>query len=487
MSDLDAASFRGVSLDSRRVQPGWLYVALPGASTHGARFAAQAVASGATAILTDAEGAALVGDVGVPVVVDDDPRAAMAPYAARVYGDPSRRLAMYGVTGTAGKTSTVALLAAGLTAAGQRVGTVGTLGVRLGGEALPVPTTTVTTPESPDLQAALATMADHGATCVAMEVSSHALALHRVDGIRYEVAAFTNLGRDHLDFHGDQEHYYQAKASLFQDGRAGCAVVNIDDPWGTRLAGELTARGATLVTTSMSRGADYYVRRWTSNADGVSLVDVSTPSGPVDIVVGMLGAFGVRNALTAAAIIDQSRFDLADALPGFAQASVPGRMQRVMVGGQAPHVIVDFAHTPEEVTAALAALPAARRVVVLGCGGDRDPGKREPMGEAAARGADVVVVTDDNPRSEDPAAIRAAVLTGARRLAGETGTQVFDGGDRRSAIGLALDLAGPEDWVAILGKGNETGQQLAGHTVPFDDAEVVAEQWHVIERERRGN
>jgi len=478
--DFDVTALRGVSLDSRRVSPGWLYVALPGARTHGARFAAEALAGGAIAILTDAEGATLAGHLGVPILVDDDPRAAMARIAAAVYGQPARRMAMYGVTGTAGKTSTVALVAAGLTAAGQCVGTIGTLGFRLDGRDIGAPTTTVTTPESPDLQAMLATMADGGATCVAMEVSSHALILNRVDGIRFDVAAFTNLGRDHLDFHEDMEHYYRAKASLFDAERSGCAVVNIDDPWGRRLATELTARGATLVTTSVDGAADYRASRWTTLPDGTTSVDMVTPSGRMGLRVGLLGAFGVRNALMAAAIIDQTQFDLADAAPGFAHIVIPGRMQRVALDGPAPHVVVDFAHTPDEVTAALAALPGPRRLAVVGCGGDRDRGKREPMGEAAALGADVVIVTDDNPRSEDPAAIRAAVLVGARRAAERTGAQVIDGGERRAAIRTALELAGPQDWVAVLGKGDERTQQLAGQIVPFVDAQVVDEQWQAV-------
>ena len=486
MPDHLTETFSGVGLDSRQVRPGWLYVALPGVHTHGARFAAQAVARGAVAILTDADGAALAGDPGVPVIVVADPRVAMAQAAAAVHGDPSRRLTMLGVTGTAGKTSTVALLAAGLIAAGQEVGTIGTLGFSLGGRPFAANTTTVTTPESPDLQAVLAAMVRAGATCVAMEVTSHALALHRVDGIEFEVSGFTNLGHDHLDFHQDQENYYQAKASLFRDGRTGCAVVDVDTEWGRRLARELAASDTSVVTASLTGPAEYRARRWSSSAEGTTSAQFDTPSGRVDVEVGMLGAFGVRNALLATAMLDQSRFDLDAALPGFARAVVPGRMQRVRLGEGAPRVVVDFAHLPEEVAAALAGLPGPRRIAVLGCGGDRDQSKREPMGEAAARGADVVIVTDDNPRGEDPAAIRAAVLAGAARAAAETGAEVVDGGDRRTAIARALQLAGPDDWVAILGKGHETGQELAGRVIPFDDVVVVREQWQAVGGDRRG-
>jgi len=467
----------GVSLDSRRVQPGWMYVALPGVHTHGARFAADAVARGAVAILTDAAGAALVGDVPVPVRVVDDPRASLGPLAAAVYGYPSRGMAMFGVTGTAGKTMTVALLAAGLTAAGQTAGTIGTLGFTVGGKPVPVRSTTITTPEAPDLQAMLASMAGLGATGVAMEVSSHALALHRVDGIEFEVAGFTNLGRDHLDFHGDQEHYFQAKVRLFEPGRSGCAVVNVDDPWGRRLVDQLAGAGQTVVTTALESPADYRVTRWRQDAHGATDVVAQTPSGRVEFGVGTPGEFSVRNALTAAAMIDQSRFELADALPGFAHAVAPGRMQRVALPEGAPLVVVDFAHTPEEVQSALAALRPGRLIAVLGCGGDRDRGKRGPMGRVAALAADVVVVTDDNPRGEDPAAIRAVVLQEARLAARESGASVLDGGDRASAIRLALESAGPADTVAILGKGHETGQDIGGVVTPFDDVAVARATW----------
>jgi UDP-N-acetylmuramoyl-L-alanyl-D-glutamate--2,6-diaminopimelate ligase len=466
----------GVSLDSRGVRPGDLYVALPGRATHGARFAAQAVAGGAAAVLTDPAGLEELAGIGVAVAVVDDPRTAMAGIAADVYGRPGERLALYGVTGTAGKTSTTFLLAAALAAAGQSVGTIGTIGFTLDGRRLPSPRTTVTTPESPDLQALLAYFAEHGADAVAMEVSSHALALHRVDGLAFDVAAFTNLGRDHLDFHDTQEDYFQAKASLFRDGRCRAAVVNIDDEYGRRLAAELRSAGAVRLVTTGAAG-DYRPTAADLLADGTTRVRLATPSGEREFALGLLGAFNVRNATTATAVLDLAGIDLDLALPGFAAAFVPGRMQRVDLGEGAPGVVVDFAHTPEAVTAALDALPEGRRVAVLGCGGDRDQAKRGPMGEAAARGASVVVVTDDNPRSEPPEAIRAAVLAGARQAAADTGAEVHDGGGRADAIRLALRLAAPGDWVAVLGKGHETGQQLADRTVPFDDVDAVARIW----------
>ncbi len=473
----------GVSLDSRSVRPGDLYVAVPGQATHGARFATQAIANGAVAVVTDAAGADLVPDAGVPVVVVADPRTEMARVAVEVYGRPGERLSMFGVTGTTGKTSTTFLLAAALTAAGHTVGTIGTIGFTLAGRQLASPRTTVTTPESPDLQALLGLLAEDGADAVAMEVSSHALALHRVDGLVFDVAAFTNLGRDHLDFHPDQEHYFQAKATLFRDGRCRAAVVNIDDEYGRRLAAEVAADATIrLVTTGRTAEADYHPVSSEPGPDGRAHVRLATPSGEVAFTLGLLGDFNIRNATTATAMLDLAGVDLAAALPGFAEAFVPGRMQRVDLGPGAPVAVVDFAHTPESVAAALAALPQGRRIAVLGCGGDRDHAKRGPMGAAAAEGADVVVVTDDNPRSEDPAAIRAAVLAGARDAATRTGADVIDGGGRSEAIATALRLAGPGAWVAVLGKGHETGQQLADRTVAFDDVEVVLAEWARISR-----
>ncbi len=473
-----AIAITGVTLDSRSVQPGDLYVALPGATTHGARFAEQAVTRGAVAILTDAVGVDLAWAADAPVIAVADPRAVLAQVAAKVYQHPGEQLSLFGVTGTTGKTSTSFLLAAGLAAAGHRVGTIGTLGFRLGDQDLASSRTTVTTPEAPDLQALLAYLVQQGADAVAMEVSSHALALDRTEELVFDVAGFTNLGRDRLDFHHNLEEYFQAKARLFRDGRCRAAVINIDDQYGQRLAAEVaTNPGIRLVTTGAQAQADYRVMAATELSGGGSRLRLSTPSGERDFDLGLLGEFNYRNATTAAAMLELGGLDLATVLPGFATAAVPGRMQLVELGPGAPRAVVDFAHTPESVAAALAALPSGRRVVVLGCGGDRDQAKRGPMGAAAAVGADFVVVTDDNPRSETPTAIRAAVLAGAEQAAKASGATVVDGGDRAEAIGLALSLAGPTDWVAVLGKGHETGQQLAERTVPFDDVTVLAQQW----------
>lgn len=471
----------GITLDSRSVVPGDLYLALPGATTHGARFARQAIASGAAAVLTDASGAEMLADSPVPFVVVDDPRAEMARLASEIYGRPGEKLALYGITGTTGKTSTSFLLAAGLAAAGHHVGTIGTLGFRLDDQMLASTRTTVTTPEAPDLQALLGYMVDHGADSIAMEVSSHALHQGRTDELVFDVAAFTNLGRDHLDYHATIEEYFQAKARLFRDGRCRAAVVNIDDAHGERLVAELQLRGdLPVLTTGRSGRADYQELPSSKTFEDGEWLTVRTPRGTIEVPVGLLGDFNLHNATTAVAMLDLAGVDLGQALPGLASARVPGRMQRVELGDGAPRAVVDFAHTPESVAAALASLPSGRKIAVLGCGGDRDQAKRAPMGAAAASGAAIVVVTDDNPRSEDPAQIRASVLEGARERAGSTGAQVIDGLGRRHAIETALSLATPDDWVVVLGKGHETGQQLADRIVPFDDVTALAEAWAEI-------
>lgn len=465
----------GVTLDSRQVRPGDLYVALPGARTHGARFAAQAATAGAVAVLTDAEGAVVAADVGVPVAVVDDPRTAMAGIAAEVYGRPGDRVPLFGVTGTNGKTSTMFLLDAALSALGHSVGTVGTIGFRVGGEPLEGVRSTITTPESPDLQALLALMLESGADALAMEVSSHALALHRVEGLTFEASGFTMFGQDHLEFHHTLENYFEAKAHLFLGGRSRNAVINTDDAWGRRLADLVRADGGARLVTTLAEDADLRVLAAEELEAGGSRIRLAHPGGELDFTLSMLGSFNVANAVTALGLVHAAGLDVEAAASGLAAAQVPGRMERVDLGEGAPHVVVDFAHTPQAVAAALAAVPrTGRRIAVLGAGGDRDTTKRGPMGEAAATASDVVVVTDDNPRSEEPASIRAAVLEGARNVAG---TEVIDGGDRRSAIATALRLARPGDWVAVLGKGHERGQEIKGEISPFDDVAVVRDVW----------
>jgi UDP-N-acetylmuramoyl-L-alanyl-D-glutamate--2,6-diaminopimelate ligase len=476
----------GISIDSRLVRPGDLYVALSGAHHHGAEFAQQAAHAGAVAILTDVAGRRMVNGVPLPVIVVDHPRHAMAGVAATIYGWPADALTMCAVTGTNGKTTTTFLLEAALRAGGVNTGLVGTVGFRLNGVALDCIPTTVTTPESTDLQGLLAFLLEEGAETVVMEVSSHALVLGRADAIRFDVAAFTNLGRDHLDFHGDVESYFEAKASLFTPDRTKHAVINVDDPRGRELVRRIGRQvGIGLTTVSLDGDAGCRALAYQIRPDGRVAIRADVRGRTVEFDLRLPGDFNIRNALTALAMVDAIEGDLERAAAGLAQANVSGRMQRVELGPTAPLVYVDFAHTPQAIAAALEAVGTRRRIVVLGCGGDRDPLKREPMGESAARHADVVIATDDNPRSEDAAAIRAQLISGAHAAVRREGlaTQVIDGGDRRSAINLALQLAASDDVVAILGKGHELGQEIAGTVLPFSDPVVAAEEWAVLHPE----
>jgi len=469
----------GVTLDTRLVEPGDLFVGLPGRHHHGAVFADRAARAGAVALLTDPDGAALAGPV-LPLAVVPDPRHAMAFAAATVYGEPAAALTTYGITGTQGKTTTAYLLDAALRASKISTGLIGTVGFALDGRDLGGSRTTVTTPESPELQGLLGYLVEHGAQALVMEVSSHALALGRVDAVVFDVAAFTGFGTDHLDFHGDLESYFEAKASLFTSGRARSVVVNVDDVRGEVLVGRARAAGLPVTTVGAGPYADVHRMRLGPTKQGRSRLVAGVRGEQVELWLPLPGEHNVRNALTALAMVAAAGGDVLAAARGLERASVPGRMQRVDLGEGGPAVFVDFAHTPEAVTAAIGALTDAYRVVaVLGAGGDRDPGKREPMGAAAARAADVVVVTDDNPRNEDPAAIRARVLAGARDV-GRAGVQVVDGGDRRAAIATALTLAGPEDAVVVLGKGHETGQEIAGVVTPFADPDVVRDAWATL-------
>ncbi|GAA4903666.1 UDP-N-acetylmuramoyl-L-alanyl-D-glutamate--2,6-diaminopimelate ligase [Tessaracoccus lubricantis] len=468
----------GVSLSSQEIQPGWLYLALPGRQRHGAEFACAAVDSGAAAVLTDPEGAGLLDGLGVPVLVADDVRAAMATVSARVFGHPSRRLTTLGVTGTNGKTTTVALVKAGLMAGGRLAGTIGTIGFRLGGEELRSSRSTVTTPESPDLQALLAVMVERGADAVAVEVSSHAMALNRVDPIEFDVAAFLNLGRDHLDFHHSIEDYFEAKAKLFDAGRARSSVVWVDDGAGRVIADRVAAHGQSrLITAGTGPEADYRMSDYRPVHPLGGVATVTRGGEDLTLELSLPGVYNMVDAVVALAMLEAVGLPAEAALRGLSKAQIPGRMQRVDLGVGAPLVVVDFAHTPQAVEAALQSLQGIGTLItVLGCGGDRDAEKRPEMGAVAARLSDVTIITDDNPRSEDPAAIRAEVMAGAR-AAQRAGTQLIEVPGRRAAVENALQMAGGDTVVAILGKGHERGQILADRTVDFDDVEEAARAW----------
>ncbi|HEX8093134.1 MAG TPA: UDP-N-acetylmuramoyl-L-alanyl-D-glutamate--2,6-diaminopimelate ligase [Jatrophihabitans sp.] len=458
----------GVTASSAQVRPADLFAALPGTGRHGVAYSAQALAAGAVAVFTDPAGAAeLAGShPALPVLVVPDPRSALGPLSAEVYGNPSRTLPVFGVTGTSGKTTTTSLVRAGLAAAGQRPGLIGTVGVFLGEQTVKTP---FTTPEAPELQALLAVMLERGLDSVSMEVSSHALRLGRVDGTEFAVAAFTNLSQDHLDFHSDMEDYFQAKSLLF-DGRARREIVVIDDGWGRRLV-----RPATVTVSTADPGAHWHAVDPRVLADGSTRFTVQGPGLRFPAGCRIPGGYNVANALLAFAILAEAGVDVVEVAPAVAAAQVRGRMERVD-GDQPFLVVVDYSHKPAGVAGALQALRAlttGRLLIVLGCGGDRDRGKRPMMGEVAASEADVLIVTDDNPRSEVPAEIRAAMIEGACSVPAGQRAVIIEEGDRRAAITRAIALAGPGDTVLIAGKGHETGQEVAGALLPFDDAAVA--------------
>jgi UDP-N-acetylmuramoyl-L-alanyl-D-glutamate--2,6-diaminopimelate ligase len=439
--DPGTTAVSSVTFDSRQVGAGTLFCCVPGEHTDGHRYAAEAVARGASSLLCEHLLDLAVTQVQVPVGAV---RPAMARVAAAFWGHPDRSLRMVGVTGTNGKTTVTQLIGSILGAAGRSTGVIGTLGG------------TRTTPEAPDLQQYLAEYVADGVDAVVMEVSSHAITQHRVDAVQYEVAAFTNLSRDHLDHHGTMESYFEAKAALFTPERCRHAVVFADDPWGARLLGRIGADRTTAVRRDEATGVELSVGSsrflWRGRT--------------VDLPLS--GRFNVDNALVAAAVASTLGIDDDHVVAGLDAAPVvPGRME--VVGVAAPvAVVVDYAHTPAGLEQALRATRSlagdGRVLCVFGCGGDRDPGKRPEMGKVATALSDVVVLTSDNPRSEDPLDIIDAVRAG---MDGPAVVRVEP--DRAAAVRLAVSEARPGDVVLLAGKGHESTQTTAGVTVPFDD------------------
>jgi UDP-N-acetylmuramoyl-L-alanyl-D-glutamate--2,6-diaminopimelate ligase len=477
----DLGFVSGITLDSRAVAPGDLYVALPGSRVHGAAFCAEAVAAGAVAVLTDPDGKTRAAATGVPVFVLADPRAKLGEIACWVYGNPSSRLALIGVTGTSGKTTTTYLVESGLRQAGHRTGLIGGVETRIAGQQMP---SSLTTPEAPDLQALFAVMAERGVTAAAMEVSSHSLALGRVAGTSFDVAVFTNLSQDHLDFHADMEDYFRAKASLFMPPVIG--VVNIDDKYGRRLA----ATAIVPVTTFSAAGkaeADWRAADVRSGADGSTFRVIGPGGVEADVSAGLVGTFNVANALGAVVALVEAGIGLEDAVAGVAACpGVPGRLERVPAPGLDITAFVDYSHKPGAVEAVLRSLRPVTRgslIIVLGCGGDRDRAKRPMMGAAASALADVAILTSDNPRSEDPLAILAAMLDGVLSVPQADRARMIVEPDRAAAIWQAVSLAAPGDVIVVAGKGHETGQYIAGTVLPFDDRRVTAE---ALERLAKG-
>ncbi|MFH8793097.1 UDP-N-acetylmuramoyl-L-alanyl-D-glutamate--2,6-diaminopimelate ligase [Streptomyces sp. NPDC017941] len=467
------AAITGITHDSRAVRPGDLYAALPGARMHGADFVAQAADLGAAAVLTDPTGADRAAATGLPALVVADPRGSMGELAATVYGRPGRDLLQIGITGTSGKTTTAYLIEGGLKEV-RSTGLIGTVEMRIGEERIK---SERTTPEATDLQALFAVMRERGVEAVAMEVSSHALVLGRVDGCVFDVAVFNNLSPEHMEFHSGMEDYFQAKAQLFTKRRARLGVVNFDDEYGRRLVTE----SEIPVTTFSAEGhpdAD-----WRAEDVEVGPLDSTfTAVGPEGERIAakspLAGPFNVANTLAAIVALAVAGLDPQRAADGVgAVAGVPGRLERVDAG-QPYLAVVDYAHKTDAVESVLRALrkvTEGRLTIVLGCGGDRDRTKRKPMGAAAARLADTAVLTSDNPRGEDPLAILATMLAGAAEVpAHERGdVAVFE--DRAAAIRAAVARAEPGDTVLVAGKGHEQGQDIAGVVRPFDDRQVLRE------------
>jgi UDP-N-acetylmuramoyl-L-alanyl-D-glutamate--2,6-diaminopimelate ligase len=452
--------------DSRGVAPGALFCCVPGRRSDGHDHAGEAVAAGAVALLVER-----VLPVDVPQVRVASVRRSMGPLAARFHGDPSRAMTVLGVTGTNGKTTVTYLLDAIARAAGRRSAVIGTTGVRVGDEVIE---TGFTTPEATDLQALLARLRDRGVEVVAMEVSSHALDQHRVDGTHFGVVGFTNLGHDHLDLHGSLADYRAAKELLFRPERAAIAVVNGRDPIAVS-DGLLTHRYG-IETDDDLVALDVAPRPDGTEATFVNRAIGAAAGGEARVHLSLLGRFNVENALCAAGMAFAAGFGWPEVVAGLAAVrTVPGRLERVDAG--APFTVyVDYAHTPDGLAtvldAARAAVAGGRVLAVFGCGGDRDPAKRAPMGRAVGARSDIAVLTSDNPRSEDPAAIAAAAEEGLLGVGARYEVEL----DRRAAIRRVLALAEPGDVVLVLGKGSEQGQTARGVTAPFDDRVVVREE-----------
>lgn len=466
----------GLTHSSQEVEPGDLFLAFPGAKAHGARFCTDAKTRGALAVLTDSAGAQIVAELanGLPAVVVKDPRRSAGTLSAWFYDEPIRDIYSVGITGTNGKTTTTTLLHQIWTAAGRESGLIGTVETRIGLDLLK---SKRTTPESSDLQALVATMRERHVRNLAMEVSSHAIALERIRGSHFAAVAFTNLTQDHLDFHNTMEAYFQAKASLFTFEYADLAFINIDDPYGARLAESTEIALCTLSRNDPKADWSYVTAHSHLRGNDVSI------RGPGGILIeGLLplhGEYNLDNSLMAVALAFESGVDpleIATILPTLSGAQ--GRMQPVALG-QDFGAFVDYAHSPDAVARVLEAcrsMTTGKVIAILGCGGDRDSSKRPLMGKALATGSDIAVFTSDNPRSEDPIKILEQMTQGLAIIQPD---QVIS--DRKTAIDYAVSQALSGDIVVILGKGHETGQESAGVTTPFDDrlalAQAIEARW----------
>lgn len=461
VSGVEGVRVDGLAYRSDRVRPNDAFFCIRGFAADGHAFAADAVQRGAAALVVE-----YPLPLDVPQAVVDDTRVALAFAAASAYGEPSRAMDVVGITGTNGKTTTTYLLDSILRAAGRTTGIIGTVETRVADERKPAARTT---PESADLHALFAEMRDAGVSGVSVEVSSHAIDLHRIDAVRFAVAAFTNLTQDHLDFHHTIEEYFAVKRRLFTDFEVGTAVINIDDPFGVGIAAEIPG------VLTVGRAANAAVRAADEVLDATGArFTLTAPVGSAVVHLPLAGAYNVSNALVAAGCAIALGIDLATVVAGLEAApQVPGRLERIDCG-QPFSVVVDYAHTPDSLEKAVAAVKAVtegRVISVFGCGGDRDPDKRPMMGRASGVAADYTVVTSDNPRSEDPVGIILQIEDGLRPTGGAYEVEP----DRRAAIERAVAMARPGDTVLIAGKGHEDYQIFADRTVHFDDREVARE------------
>ena len=458
----------GLAADSRKVKPGDLFLGYPGEHADGRRFIDQAISAGAAAVLWDSRGFQWNSAWKVPNLGVLELRAHLGDIASHFHGHPSRHLWVAGVTGTNGKTSCSHWIAQSLSRLGRKTAVIGTIGNGFPGALEPAINTT---PDAVTLHAWLADFRMHGAAACAMEVSSHGIEQGRVGGVEFDVALLTNLSRDHLDYHKTMEDYAAAKAKLFHWPQLKHAIVNLDDPFGQQLASAIDRSRVNVLGYGLGRG-EIAGHQLDLSTRGIKL-DITTPWGAAELDSPMIGGFNASNLLGVLGVLISSDVPLQDAVQALSRVEpVPGRLQMVREPG-APLVVVDYAHTPDALEKALETLRstlsgAGRLHCVFGCGGDRDPGKRPLMGEVATRLADRVVITSDNPRSENPRAIIDGILAGAHpNYAIEE--------DRAMAILHAISGAAPQDVVLIAGKGHETYQEIGGRRLPFDDSEVARE------------
>ncbi|MGJ4843978.1 MULTISPECIES: Mur ligase family protein [unclassified Leifsonia] len=475
--DLDAVEVTGVALATTAIEPGDLYVGVPGRNAHGASYAAKAAEAGAVAILTDEEGAELAADSGLPVIVTQDARAALGAVAAWIYRTDENAATLFGVTGTNGKTSVVYLLNAILGQLGVVSGLSSTAERRIGSTAI---TSKLTTPEASELHALLARMREEAVRAVAIEVSAQALSRHRVDGIVFDVVGFTNLSHDHLDDYDAMDDYFAAKLELFQPDRARRGVITVDSDWGRALV-EQSRIPVTTLSTSPGADAEWTMTVTDETLEHTGFVLEGPEGARLESRVPLLGAYMAANAALAIIMLVESGYDLhaigaALDRDGGIDAYIPGRAERIS-GDRGPVVFIDYGHSPDAFLSTLSALrkvSEGKIVMVFGADGDRDTTKRTDMGAIAARGSDAVVITDFHPRWEDPAAIRQTLLDGARGAVPDL--ELYEVADPRAAFRTALSLAGEGDVVLYAGPGHEDYQEVAGERIPYsarDDAKLA--------------